>query len=122
MAKKIVVIGSLVVGGLLSGCLAGESPPTQTEMVEALQAYVADAEGFTDSKGRYRGPKVGKVDNLKCNLVDPKSYAYECSYKVTIRRRNKEEDTETRTFRKTEVEIEERGKTVKKKMWRVTTS
>jgi hypothetical protein len=121
MARATAAIGSLMISGMLTGCLVDAAAPTTTEMIEALQAYVAETEGSTDAKGRYRGPQVGKVENLKCVLVDPKQESFKCSYTATVRRTRKEEDTETRTFRKTEVEIEARGKSVKKKLWRVTT-
>jgi hypothetical protein len=118
LAQAAVVI---VCGGALSACGFEEAPkpPTAQEANEAMQNYVADREGSTDSKGRYKGPRVLKLADLKCITVDEASRTYRCSFKYTVKRRNNEEETATQSFRKVPVKIEERGETIEKKVWQV---
>lgn len=118
-AASLVV--ALLTASALSGCGFEEAPkpPLDSDVAEAMQAYVADTEGYTDIRGRYRGPRVLRVQDMKCDLTDEPSRTYKCAFKYMVRRNSTEEETATRLFRKVAVQVEENGKKVERRLWQI---
>jgi hypothetical protein len=120
MTRTAKALCSVVVCSVLAGCgMDPGLPPKDEDIVEAMQVYIGDREGTTDSKGRYRGPRVRKVEELKCAQLNEKEQVYKCSFKYTVMRRGPESELGELQFRKVPAKVEEKGKEVEKLRWRV---
>jgi hypothetical protein len=119
MTRTAALLCSIVVCSVMTGCDGSGVPPRADDVKEAMQIYIGDREGSTDSKGRYKGPRVSKIQDLKCDLADEKSNVFKCTFKFTVKRRESETIDGTYAFRRMPIKVEEKGKEVEKIKWRV---